>query len=262
MKTDFFWVDAFTRRLFGGNPAAVIPLDDWMSDERMQQIATENNLPMTAYLVRTAAQRWHIRWFSPTTEVSLCGHATLAAGYILLEVLGHDHQRIEFDSRGGPLAVTRGAEGFQLDFPANVAVAEANPPRPLSNAVQATPREWLRWENYHLAVVESAEEVLRANPDFAAWSSVGDERLIVTAPGRDCDFVSRFFAPGIGILEDSVTGSSHCLLTPYWAQRLGRPKLHARQLSRRGGELFCELKGERVMLGGHSVLYLRGQIDI
>ena len=262
MKADFFWVDAFTRRLFGGNPAAVIPLEAWVSDALMQQIASENNLPMSAFLVRTAAQRWHIRWFNSSGEVSLCGHATLAAGHVLLDVLEQSDRRVEFDSRGGPLAVTRGEDVLELDFPANVPVAEPEAPRQLSNALRVTPREWLRWENYHLAVVDSAEEVLEASPDFSAWSSIGDERVILSAPGEDCDFVSRFFAPGIGLPEDSVTGSAHCVLVPYWARRLGRQKLRARQLSRRGGELFCELRGERVMLGGHCALYLRGQIEM
>ena len=220
------------------------------------------NLPMTAFLVPVEKRRWFIRWLTPSVEVSLCGHATLAAAYVLLEVLKRCDAPTAFDSRGGPLAVTRAGDVFELDFPSNVAAVERDPPRALVEVLGVAPREWLRWNNYHLVVLDSPEDVLAAKPDFAAWASLGDERAILTAPGSDCDFVSRFFAPGIGIPEDSVTGSSHCVLTPYWTRRLGRSKLRARQLSQRGGELTCELSGDRVKLGGHCVLYLRGQIEI
>lgn len=261
MKLDLFWVDAFSRRPFGGNPAAVLLLESWLPDELMQAIATENGLPMTAFSVRTAAQRWHIRWFSPSTEVALCGHATLATAFVLLELLKIENQ-VVFESQSGALAVARNGHFLELDFPANPSAPEPTPPGQLLAAFRVESREWRRWNNYYVAILATPEEVLAVRPDFTAWLNIGDVRLVVSAPAQDCDFVSRFFAPGIGIAEDSVTGSSHCVLVPYWSERLKRPHLTARQLSLRGGELACEWAGERVKIAGQCALYMRGQIEL
>lgn len=269
MKLPFYWVDAFADRAFAGNPAGFIPLAGWLPDALLQQIAFENGLPMTAFCVRQAPARYHLRWFNPTHEAELCGHATLATAFILFTELGETGERVTFATRAGELAVTRLAptdkgSRFELDFPARPAerLARAAEPAVLLTALGAAPRELHRVpgrEDY-LAVFAQAEDVRTLRPDLAALARQKDLRVIVTAPGDDCDCVSRFFAPGGGLPEDHVTGTSHCTLVPYWASRLGRNQLHARQLSARGGELWCRLAGERVRLAGRATLYLRGEI--
>ena len=259
MHLPFYWVDAFTDRVFAGNPAGVVPLECWLPDERMQQIAFENGLSETAFIVRTGPGCHDLRWFTPAIEVKLCGHATLASAHVLWSELGETADRITFASRSGPLHVLRRGDGLELDFPSQPA-APAAAPVALVQALGCRPEyvglAGARW----LCVLTSAEEVRALQPDHARLARLQPGRVIVSAPGADCDFVSRFFAPDAGIPEDPVTGSAHCTLTPYWAQRLGRTQLHARQVSRRGGELWCELRGDRVGIAGRAVTYLRGTL--
>ncbi len=259
MKLALYWVDAFTDKAFHGNPAAVVPLAAWPDAALMQQIAFENGLAETAFFVRTGPDRFHLRWFTPKVEMDLCGHATLAAAFTLFTQLNQTGSHVTFDSRSGPLTVTRQPGGrFELDFPSRPAQACATP-AVLVLALGAQP-ELVAQARDTLCVFARAEDVLALRPDFAALACFDSFAIIATAPGRDCDFVSRFFAPRAGVAEDPVTGSAHCTLIPFWAQRLGQARLHARQVSARGGELFCELRGDRVGIAGHAVLYLRGEI--
>lgn len=263
MPLPLYWIDAFTDKVFAGNPAAVVPLDTWLPDALMQRIAFENGLAETAFFVPVSPGRYHLRWFTPGAEVDLCGHATVATAFVLFTQLGFDGGCITFDSRSGPLHVTRLADGkIELDFPSRPAVPMAPPPA-LLRGLGATPAHYAQAQA-NLAVFNTATEVRALRPDFAALATLEQYGTIVTAPGdgEDCDFISRFFAPRVGVPEDPVTGSAHCVLTPYWAQRLGKQKLHARQLSVRGGELWCELAGDRVKIAGHAVLYLKGAIGV
>ena len=255
MNLPCYYVDAFTRRIFHGNPAAVCPLDAWLPDALLQAIANENNLSETAFFVSRSDGDYDLRWFTPTMEVDLCGHATLAAAFVLLEVLAAAKHDVKFHTRSGPLTVIRTSEGFVLNLP-------SWPPVPttssrLAEALGAAPQEVLQ-ATYLLAVFASASEVLALAPVLPLVASLETSAVIVTAPGtgdhHDVDFVSRFFAPAKGIAEDPVTGSAHCTLTPYWAQRLGKNRLRARQLSRRQGELVCTWKGDRTELAGLAVL--------
>jgi PhzF family phenazine biosynthesis protein len=261
MSLPFFWVDAFSDRLFAGNPAGVVPLERWLPDETLQRIARENGLSETAFFVRTGPGVHRLRWFTPAIEVELCGHATLASAHVLWTELGERADPLRFDSRSGPLLVARAGDRLELDFPAQPA-APAEPPDALVRGLGRRPefagRAGTRW----LCVLPDAAAVRAFQPDFGQLAQVTPGRIIVTAPGDDCDFVSRFFAPDAGIAEDPVTGSAHCTLTPYWAARLGKPRLHARQVSARGGELWCELRGDRVGIAGRAVTYLRGTIAI
>lgn len=259
-----FWVDAFTNQLFAGNPAGVVPLDTWPDDALMQRIAFENGLAETAFFVRTGDARFHLRWFTPALEVDLCGHATLATAHVIYTQLGQRGDLITFDSRSGPLTVTRRAELLELDFPARPAVRMENVPAALRECMNLAPREILKVTThpYYLAVFASQAEVLALRPNLAQLATLGDTRLIATAPGEGCDCASRFFAPGAGVPEDPVTGSAHCTIVPFWSAKLGKPKLHARQVSARGGELFCELAGDRVKMAGHATLYLKGEIFV
>lgn len=267
MSLPFYWIDAFTDRLFAGNPAGVMPLARWPDDALLQQIAFENGLAETAFLVRTGEDRFHLRWFSPTLEIDLCGHATLAAAFVIFTELGSSGDMLTFDTRSGPLTVTRLADGrLELDFPSRPAHPATLTPA-LVQALGATPAHVAQARDT-LCVFAREEEVRALRPDFAALAALDTFAVIATAPGQDCDFVSRFFVPRAGVNEDPVTGSAHCTLTPYWAARLGKKRLHARQISARGGELWCELApatgsgpaGDRVKLAGHAVLYLRGNI--
>ena len=242
----------------------MVPLEEWPYDAVMQSIAFENGLSETAFFVRQAEDRWQLRWFTPSAEVDLCGHATLGSGFVLFSQLDYEGDSIIFDSKSGPLTVRRRGDMFELDFPSTPAVEE--PDRQVLDAVTEsigqTP-EWLGRSTFDLfALLESAAQVRELRPDFALVKALGGRGLVVTAPGDDCDFVSRVFAPQVGIDEDPVTGSTHCALVPYWADRLGKTSFHARQLSARGGELFCELRGERVGIAGRAVLYLRGEIEV
>ncbi len=258
-KIRLFQIDAFTGRLFAGNPAAVCPLDQWLEDALLQAIAAENNLSETAYLVPRGAE-YEIRWFTPTTEVDLCGHATLASAFVLCNFIEPSRREVTFLSKSGPLRVTREGELFSLDFPARKPVP-CKTPDILPQALSRAPLELLASRDY-LAVYDSEEEVRSLEPDMELLKDLDHFAVIVTAPGRDSDFVSRFFAPAHGIPEDPVTGSAHCTLIPYWAKRLGKSKLHAFQVSSRGGELFCQDRGDRVLLSGRAVKYLEGTIEL
>jgi predicted PhzF superfamily epimerase YddE/YHI9 len=260
MRLPIYQVDAFTDKLFGGNPAAVCPLDAWLSDATMQAIAGENNLAETAFFVRQGGD-YELRWFTPTVEVDLCGHATLASGYVVFRFLAPQRETVSFHTReAGTLTVARDGERLVMDFPARPA-ARCEPPGGLLKALGGAPREVLRARD-HLVVYESAAEVATLKPDLVALAQVDCWAAIVTAPGENgVDFVSRYFAPTQGIPEDPATGSSHCTLAPYWAKRLGRSQLEARQLSPRGAALQCTLDGDRVRIAGHAVLYLKGEID-
>lgn len=254
-----YQVDAFASEVFAGNPAAVCPLEAWLPDEVMQAIATENNLSETAFLVRTGAD-YDLRWFTPAVEVDLCGHATLGSAYVVASHLEPGRERIVFRSRSGPLTVTRDGELFTLDFP-------AQPPERLDDhaAVEAAlgrAVEELWRAGKTMAVLADEAAVLAARPDLAKVAALPGDGLIVTAPGRERDFVSRYFAPHAGIPEDPVTGSAHCVLAPYWARRLGKARLTARQVSSRGGELTVEDKGDRVLISGRVAPYLEGRITI
>jgi len=259
MRLKLFQVDAFTSRLFGGNPAAIVPLESWLPDATLQAIAAENNLSETAYFVKQG-ERYHLRWFTPSVEVNLCGHATLASAWVLWEKLGERSPLIRFDTRSGELRVTRADGLLWLDFP-------ADPPRPctappaLVAGLGVPPREVLLAGNY-VALYDDEGAVRALAPDFRQLATLDNHGVIVTAPGKDCDFVSRFFAPKFGIDEDPVTGSAHCTLAPLWAGRLGKTSLRARQISHRGGELRCELAGERVRIGGQAAGYLEGEIEL
>jgi PhzF family phenazine biosynthesis protein len=259
VKLPLYQVDAFTSRVFGGNPAAVCPLEAWLPDEKLQAIALENNLSETAFIVKEPTG-WRVRWFTPSIEVDLCGHATLGAAYVLFHHLQSGMERVEFASRSGPLVVTRDGDWLTLDFPSRPPKACA-PPAGLAEALGATPRETLAARDL-IAVFDSEAEVLALKPDMAKLAALEFFSVVPTAPGSDADFVSRFFGPRVGVPEDPVTGSSHCSLIPYWAQRLGKTSLFARQVSARGGELKCELKGERVRIAGRGVLYLEGRITV
>ncbi len=258
MKLPIYQVDAFTSRLFGGNPAAVVLLDEWLPDSVMQNIALENNLSETAFVIPRESVS-ELRWFTPTMEVDLCGHATLASGHVLFNHWYPSLNEIQFSTRSGILGVQRNGELLSLDFP-SLTVALAGVPG-VEAALGAQPRETLR-SNSLLAVFDSEDEVRAIQPDFERVAALGAWMVIVTAQGRDVDYVFRVFAPGAGIPEDPATGSAHCTLIPYWAGCLGKSKFTARQLSARVGEFTCELRGSRVRISGMAVEYLHGEIHV
>ena len=263
MRIPIYQVDAFTDRLFAGNPAAVCPLREWLPDATMQAIAAENNLAETAFFV-PEGEGYLLRWFTPAVEVPLCGHATLASSYVVTEILEPGRRSVPFRTlKSGTLTVSREGDMFAMDFPARP--PERNPAD--ARAVEAlgkAPREAFdAGYGRLLAVYEHPEEVAELKPDLAAIKKIPDRSVLVTAPGRDgIDFVSRYFAPNHGIDEDPVTGGTHCVLTPFWAERLGKTRLRARQVSARGGELGCELRRDRVTLSGRAKLYLEGAITV
>jgi len=259
MRIPYYHVDAFTDTLFQGNPAGVCPLERWLPDEILQHIAAENNLSETAFFV-PQEEAFHLRWFTPTVEVDLCGHATLAAGHVLFSELGFLENVIRFNTLSGRLAVTRDGKIIELDFPARPPMP-CDPPQNLLSGLGAQPREVLRARDY-MAVFPSAADVAALKPNMALLSQLDCLGIIVTAPGNDSDFVSRFFAPAAGIAEDPVTGSSHCSLIPFWSERLGKNRLFARQISARGGALYCRHLGERVAIGGQAVIYSRAELNM
>lgn len=259
MQLKLYQIDAFSDRPFGGNPAAVLPLTTWLDDELMQNIAMENNLSETVFFA-PEGEDFRIRWFTPETEVDLCGHATLASAYVLYEILGYKKPRLCFHSRSGPLFVERRGHGFAMDFPALPPEPVPTPER-LTEALGKQPLEVLA-SNYHLAVFEKEEDIRAIAPDFSLLAQLPPRGVIITAPGNQVDFVSRFFVPKYGINEDPVTGSAHCHLVPYWARRLGKHELQARQLSKRGGELGCSIEGDRVTLLGRASRFMEGNIEL
>lgn len=259
MDLPIYQVDAFTGSVFGGNPAAVCPLESWLPDHLLQAIASENNLSETAFFVRTGAAI-QLRWFTPACEVDLCGHATLASAHVLFHELNYPEEAICFETKSGELRVGREENRLVMNFPARPPTA-IHPDPCLVPALGGNPVEILAARDY-LICYASEEEVKALSPDMQALKKIDRFAFIATAPGRDCDFVSRFFAPAKGVSEDPVTGSAHCTLVPYWASKLGKTVLHARQVSRRGGELFCKLLDDRVEMAGHTALFLRGTISV
>jgi len=259
MKLNIFQVDAFTNKPFGGNPAAVVPLDEWLPDETLLSIAAENNLAETAFFVGGDGN-YDLRWFTPEIEMDLCGHATLASAYVLSEVLKIEKDEIRFQTLSGELRVSREGERFVLDLPSRPPV-ETNAPKGLIEALGAAPQKILKSRDY-LAVYASEAEVAALKPDFRAIAALDVHAVIVSARGDSSDFVSRFFAPSVGVDEDPVTGSAHCTLIPYWAGELGKDRLFARQISHRGGELYCELARDRVKIAGDAALYMKGEIYV
>jgi len=261
MKKTIYQVDAFTEEVFKGNAAAVCILDQWPEEAHMQRIANENNLSETAFSV-PVGECYEIRWFTPEMEVELCGHATLATAHVLFEHLHHPGERICFESiHSGRLTVKRNGELLTLDFPADNLV-EMVVPELIVTALMKPPLKAFRGKTDFLFVFASESEIKGMEPDFGLLAQMGGRGIIVTAPGNEVDFVSRFFAPQTGIHEDPVTGSAHTSLTPYWAKVLGKKQLSARQLSARGGDLICEDKGERIEISGHAVTYMIGEIFI
>lgn len=259
MNLPIYQIDAFADAPFQGNPAAVCPLENWLPDELLQSIAEENNLAETAFYVAKDGH-YVLRWFTPTREVDLCGHATLAAAYVLFESEEMAGSQITFDSRSGPLRVFREGDLLTLDFPAQPAVRCEVPVR-LAEGLGAMPVECYRAMDY-MAVFEREDAIRNLAPDFRALRSLDLRGVIVTSVGQTSDFVSRFFAPSFGIDEDPVTGSAHCTLAPFWAERLGKSNLTAQQLSRRTGKLGCRVEGERVFISGKAAPYLQGTIQI
>jgi len=259
MKIRQFQVDAFASRVFEGNPAAVCPLERWLGDEVLQSIAQENNLSETAFFVPTE-QGYHLRWFTPVTEVDLCGHATLASAHVIFNLLGYPESSISFETRSGTLTVERNGELLEMDFPA-VPPVPCDLPDRLIDGLGQRPREVLCVDDY-IAVFDSEATIRAITPDFAKLQELDLRGVIITAAGADVDFVSRFFAPKYGIPEDPVTGSAHCKLAPYWASVLGKQTLTARQVSRRGGDIQCQVSGDRVLLSGRAVTFMEGEIDI
>jgi len=262
MYLPVFHVDAFTAKPFGGNPAAVCPLAEWLDDDLLRAVASENNLSETAYFV-PRGDHYDLRWFTPRCEVKLCGHATLASAHVILQILAPGSNSVRFETRfSGALTVSRDSDLLAMDFPANAPWACPSAPAALLDGLSSTPAAVMQVEDNYFAVYEREQDVRRIRPDFRVLEKLHPAGVAITAPGEDCDFVSRYFAPSYGIPEDPVTGSTHCSLAPYWGGRQGKTNLYARQVSERGGELWCELKGERVIIKGSAVLTLRGELLI
>jgi PhzF family phenazine biosynthesis protein len=259
MRIPIYQIDAFTDELYKGNPAAVCLLESWPADHILQSIAAENNLSETAFCL-SENDHYDLRWFTPQAEIDLCGHATLASAYVIMEYVDPSLERVSFETKSGVLSVERRNDLFAMDFPVRLASPIQGPPE-LFIGLGVRPREVYHARDY-LVVLDNEEMVRGLTPDMRMLEQIDGTGVIVTAPGDATDFVSRFFAPKIGIPEDPVTGSSHCTLIPFWAERLGKQKLKAVQLSRRGGVLECEHHNERVRIAGKAVVYLKGMIRI
>ena len=259
MRLPLYQIDAFAGEVFRGNPAAVCPLEEWLPDATLQAIALENNLSETAFFL-PEGEAYRLRWFTPLVEVALCGHATLASAYVVFHYLRPEAASVTFRSRSGDLVVQRDEDLLAMRFP-RMQTAPCDPPPGLVEALGVAPVE-VREAMDYLVVLESEEQVRGLRPDMGRLTALPHRGTIVSAPGADCDFVSRFFAPAVGIPEDPVTGSAHCALTPYWAERLGKSSLHARQVSARGGELWCDLGEDHVRIAGRAVRYLEGTIYV
>lgn len=260
MKLDIYQADAFTSKVFGGNPAALVPLAEWLPDETLLNIAIENNLSETAYTVKQD-DKYHLRWFTPGGEVQLCGHATLATALIMFEELGHDDDTITFTTLSGDLFVHKTNTGLMMDFP----VWERKKVETPEEVILAFGREPIAYFEGHddMAVFDDPTFIRRLKPNLEALKALSARGVLATAQGDEhYDFISRAFFPKLGINEDPVTGSAHCILTPYWADRLGKNKLVAHQASARGGDLLCELKGDRVEITGQAVMYMKGEIYV
>jgi PhzF family phenazine biosynthesis protein len=264
MRIPLFHLNAFTNRPFSGNPAAVCPLQEWLDDGLLRKVAAENNLSDTAFFVPQNGH-YDLRWFTPRCEVRLCGHATLASAYVVLNLLQPGLQEVRFETRqSGALTVSKDGDMFAMDFPAIFGKTCANPPEALARGLGPgpLPSTLLESNQIYIPVYETEDAIRNIRADFAILERLHPFAVAVTAPGRKSDFVSRYFAPSYGVPEDPVTGSAHSALTPYWAERLGKTHLHARQVSERGGELWCEMAGERVIIKGNAVLTLQGSLQI
>jgi predicted PhzF superfamily epimerase YddE/YHI9 len=262
MRIPLYHVDAFTNASFRGNPAAVCPLHAWLDDELLRKVAAENNLSETAFFVPNG-NGYDLRWFTPRGEVKLCGHATLASAYVLLDLLHAGRQQVRFETRfSGTLTVRKDGGTLAMDFPAMFAKICLHPPDTLIPALGPGPPSphVMEVNDTYIAVYENESIIRNMRPDFARLERLHPFVVAATAPGNEVDFVSRYFKPSYGMPEDPVTGSVHCALTPYWAERLGKTQLHARQLSERGGELWCEMAGQRVILKGNAVLTMQGTL--
>lgn len=260
MKLQIFQADAFAANLFKGNPAAVVPLKQWLSDELMQQIALENNLSETAFFI-PEGDHFHIRWFTPKAEVRLCGHATLATAHVIFNELGFQGEQIKFNSKSGILTVKKVGDKLQLDFPADFAQA-VEPVPVFAEAFGTHPLATFKGRTDYLLLFDSEETIQKFQPDISLLLSTNARGIMVTAKGNEVDFVSRFFAPAVGVNEDPVTGSAHTTLIPFWANRLNKSEMTALQLSARGGQLWSTLSGDRVLIAGKVVTYLRGEIEV
>lgn len=259
MEIPIYQIDAFSNRIFAGNPAAVCPLEEWLEDSVLQAIAQENNLSETAFFV-AEENGYHIRWFTPVAEVDLCGHATLASAFVIFNYLETSSSQITFRSRSGRLTVVQEEELISMDFPSQPPVP-CEAPKELLDGLKKEPLEILCSEDYFV-VFSNEKAIVELKPDMALLKKLDLRGVIVTAKGDEVDFVSRFFAPRFGIDEDPVTGSAHCALTPYWAKRLSKKEVHAHQVSQRGGELFCKDCGDRVVIAGRAVTFMEGSITI
>ncbi len=265
MKFKSFVADAFTRRLFGGNPAAVVLLDEWLEESLLKSIASENNLPETAFLVKTG-EGFHLRWFTPDIEMDLCGHATLASAHIIFTETGFKDNIVNFNTVSGILKVRRVTETqfneYELEFPKRVG-APSDLPENIANSLSIKPVEVLKARDYML-VYSHCDDVANIKIERGEFDKInlGNGGVIITAPGIECDFVSRFFTPGATLFEDPVTGSAHCTLAPYWSERLGKDILSAKQLSDRGGELVCRVGGDTVFIKGSAITYSESYINI
>jgi PhzF family phenazine biosynthesis protein len=259
MKIPFYQVDAFSSNIFSGNPAAICILESWLDTNVLQSIAAENNLSETAFLVPKSRGRYELRWFTPTIEVDLCGHATLASAFVIFSFVDVTLTSIDFETASGLLSVARSGALLSMDFPSRRPEPAEKSPL-IAQALGAEPLEVLKSRDL-LVIFENESTVRNMKPDFDKLKQIRDAfAIIVTAKGEKSDFVSRFFAPNAGVSEDPVTGSAHCTLIPYWSERLGKNKLHAFQLSERGGELFCENVRDRVRISGHAVIYAKGEL--
>ena len=259
MDIPFYQIDAFTDHVFAGNPAGVCFLDSWITNAQLQSIAAENSLSETAFLVR-AGKHYELRWFTPRMEIDLCGHATLASAFAVFEFIDPMAQRVDFETKSGRLSVERQGKLLMMDFPSRPP-EPCQPPVDIAAILGAPPSATLRSRDL-LVVYDHEDQVRRLKPEMERVAALDHFAVIVTAPGRNSDFVSRFFAPGAGIPEDPVTGSAHCTLIPYWSKRLGKKEMHALQLSERGGALFCVDRGDRVVIGGRAITFLTGTIHI
>jgi PhzF family phenazine biosynthesis protein len=263
MKWRLYQVDAFTDQLFCGNPAAVVPLKKWLPAELMQQLAMENNLAETVFFVPSEQKKvdYDIRWFTPAVEINLCGHATLASAYVIFEILKEKKRAVTFSSKSGLLSVTKKKDMMVMDFPSWKPEMVTDYPPGLKEALGVKEIVAVYKNRDLLVELNREEDVQQARPDFTALKKTG-EKIIITAPGKKVDFVSRFFAPAAGIDEDPVTGSAHSQLIPFWHEKLGKKIMQAKQLSARGGDIYCEQQGDRVIMGGNCVFYMKGEFEI
>jgi PhzF family phenazine biosynthesis protein len=262
MKLKITQVDAFAQEVFGGNPAAVCILEDWLEDSLMQKIGMENNLSETAFLVKEYPG-YYIRWFTPLVEVALCGHATLASAKVLFDLQDFPGDEVTFNSKSGLLKVKKETNGkFTLNFPATPPELLSAPPEGIFKALDVNEGAIFKGKFDYMVVLQTQEQIEGLSPDFTLLATLQSRGIVVTAPGNESDFVSRCFYPQSGINEDPVTGSAHTMMTPYWANRLGKNKLAAIQLSARKGHLECELSGDRVLMSGNAAVYMKGEIEI